>query len=288
MNIEGIDVDYIPVLDSPILIAGFNGWGNALNVSRGMASFLARSLKAEPFARIRPDLFYRYDEHRPDIEVAAGELKELKPPGGAFYLPAIDLKGRTPVIFAADEPDLRWYQFAADIIALCETLGVETVITLGGMVDGVLHTDRTLSAIASDEALFARLRRRNVLPITYKGPSAVHSVIHAEAVRHRLHSVSIWCHCPYYLQGITHFGLLAGLGSLLADVWDIDIDPGELEARWEKMNAQIQEMIDKTPEVQEVIRKLRKEKVKGSWATMRSPDKGSQNVIHLQDFLDPR
>jgi proteasome assembly chaperone (PAC2) family protein len=288
MNIQGIDTEYIPVLDSSILIVGLTGWGNALNVSRGMASFLVRALQAEPFARLRPDPFYRYDEHRPEIEVTAGELKRLTPPGGAFYLPAIDLEGRIPVILSADEPDLNWHRFTDDIFALCETMGVTSVVSLGSMFDNVLHTDRTISAIASDEAVFERLRRRSVYPISYKGPSAIHGLIHAQAVKQGLDSVSLWAHCPYYLQGITHFGLLAGMASLLADLWRIDLDPGELEASWDRMNTQIQEMIDKNPEIQELIRKLRKEKVRGSWANMKSSAQDGEKVIHLKDFLDPR
>ena len=54
------------------------------------------------------------------------------------------------------------------------------------------------------------------------------------------------------------------------------------------MNAQIQEMIDKNPEIQDLIRKLRKEKVKGSFADMKSSAKNGEKVIHLQDFLEPR
>ena len=164
------------------MIVGFKGWGNALNISEGMAAYLIRTLKAEPFARIKPDPFYRYDEHRPVIDVKAGTLTQLTPPGGAFYAPSIDLAGRTPIILTADEPDLGWYRFADDVFSVCETLGIDTVITLGSMFDSVLHTDRTLSAIASSEDLFERLRQRNVYPISYRGPSAIHSVIHAEAV----------------------------------------------------------------------------------------------------------
>lgn len=288
MNIAGIDIDYIPILEAPILIAGFKGWGNALNVSDGMAGYLIRALRAEPFARIQPDPFYRYDEHRPQITVKEGLLKQITPPGGAFYAPSVDLTGRTPIILNADEPDLGWHQFADDIFSLCQTLGIDTVITLGSMFDNVLHTDRTISAIASSENLFERLRQRNVLPITYQGPSAVHGVIHAEAATAGLTGLSIWCHCPYYLQGITHFGLLAALGSLLSDLWQIDLDTSELEINWEQMNTQIQKMIEKNPEIQELIRKLRKEKVKGSFADMKSSGKPGENVIHLHDFLEPR
>jgi predicted ATP-grasp superfamily ATP-dependent carboligase len=288
MNLKGIDIEYIPILEAPLLIAGFKGWGNALNVSEAMTAYLIRTLKAEPFARIKPDRFYRYDEHRPSIDVKSGVLKQLTPPGGAFYAPSIDLAGRTPIILAADEPDLGWHRFAEDIFALCQTLGIDTVITMGSMFDNVLHTDRTLSAIASSEDLLERLRQRNVYPITYQGPSAVHGAIHAEAVASGLTSLSIWCHCPYYLQGITHFGLLASLGALLSGMWHVELDTAELEINWEKMNARIQEMVDQNPEIQDLIRKLRKEKVKGSFADMKSSAKHGEKVIHLQDFLEPR
>ena len=50
-----------PDLKTPLLIAGFDGWGNALDVSRGMAAFLIRKLKAQFFAGINPDIFYLYD-----------------------------------------------------------------------------------------------------------------------------------------------------------------------------------------------------------------------------------
>lgn len=288
MNIQGIDIEYIPIIEAPVLIAGFKGWGNALNISEGMAAYMIRTLKAEPFARIKPDPFYRYDEHRPVIDVKAGDLAQLTPPGGAFYAPSIDLEGRTPIILTADEPDLGWYGFAEDVFSVCETLGIDTVITLGSMFDSVLHTDRVLSAIASSEDLFERLRQRNVYPISYRGPSAIHSVIHAQAVAREMTSLSLWCHCPYYLQGITHYGLLASLGALLSGMWDIAIDTAELEISWDNMSAQIQEMVDKNPEVQDLIRKLRKEKVKGSFADMKSSTRNGEKVIHLQDFLEPR
>ena len=67
METQGIQVTERPELHAPLLIAGFDGWGNALDVSKGMAAYLIRKLDARPFARINPDIFYRYDKNRPEV-----------------------------------------------------------------------------------------------------------------------------------------------------------------------------------------------------------------------------
>ena len=59
MSQEGISVNQLPELNNPLLIAGFDGWGNAMNVSTGMISYLVRTFKARTFARLNPDIFYR-------------------------------------------------------------------------------------------------------------------------------------------------------------------------------------------------------------------------------------
>ena len=60
MNDPGIQIKELPQLEKPLLIAGFNGWGNALNISDGLVSYLIRHFKARSFADLTPDIFYRY------------------------------------------------------------------------------------------------------------------------------------------------------------------------------------------------------------------------------------
>ena len=77
MEKTGLHIDEWPQLESPVLIAGFDGWGNALNISNGMLTYLIRQLRAEKFASLDPDTFYRYDEQRPVVnidEVSTGEI----------------------------------------------------------------------------------------------------------------------------------------------------------------------------------------------------------------------
>ena len=84
MSEPGIQIDKLPDLKNPLLIAGFDGWGNALKISSGMAAYLVRKFKAQRFAEINPDLFFRYDEMRPVVHIEEGVLKSLTPPGGTL------------------------------------------------------------------------------------------------------------------------------------------------------------------------------------------------------------
>jgi proteasome assembly chaperone (PAC2) family protein len=281
---EAFQIDEMPELNDPLFIAGFDGWGNALDISRGMVDYMVRKLKAKPFAKINADLFYRFDENRPLVEIENGLLKRLRPPGGKLYSARQGVEGRDLIILKASEPHLRWFHFVDAVLSLCQRAGVKMIISLGSMYDNVLHTDKIISALASSEEVISELKGANVLSINYKGPSAIHSTIHAEAKRRGLQCISLWCHCPYYLQGTTHFGLLSHLGSMLASWGGFRLDTEELETTWRNLGKQIQTIIDKNPELREMINDLRKAKVKGSLDGSRKNDK----VIHLEDFLKPK
>lgn len=288
MRTPGIHIMELPQLNDPILIAGFDGWGNALNVSTGMAAYLVRRFDARLFADLDPETFYRYDEHRPQVRIENGILHALVPPGGSFHAARTGAGQSDLVILKADEPNLRWFQFVDHLFDLCHELGVHTVVTLGSMYDNVMHTDRIISAVASREELIARLRQNNVNLISYQGPSAIHSIIQSEGAKKGFDCISLWSHCPYYLQGTTHFGILSHLAGLLSRLGDFQIDTRDLEDNWKKLKAQIQQLIDGNSELQTLINNLRKEKVKGSTTNLKGTLKTDDKVINLQDFLDPK
>jgi proteasome assembly chaperone (PAC2) family protein len=288
MNEKGIYIEKLPELKDPLLIAGFDGWGNALDISKSMVSYLIRKLKAQLFARMNPDFYYRYDESRPFVNIEEGILKGVSPPGGSFYYCRSSPNGKDLVILKSNEPSLRWLHFTEELFSLCEKLGVKTVVTLGGMFDNVLHTDRIVSGIASSEELLSKLKQMDVIPINYQGPGAIHSSIHFHGLKRGFQCVSLWCHCPYYLQGTTHFGLLSHLGSLLSSLGDFELDTQEIDWSWKELNRQIQGLIEKNPELQAMISEIRKAKLQGSIATMKGSIEKGQKIIHLQDFLKPK
>jgi hypothetical protein len=99
--------------------------------------------------------------------------------------------------------------------------------------------------------------------------------------------ISLWSHCPFYLQGTTHFGILSHLGSVLSSMGNFSLDTTDLEESWKSLNQQIQELIKNNIDVQNIISELRKSKVRGSAATMKGSLK-DEKVINIEDFLEPK
>jgi proteasome assembly chaperone (PAC2) family protein len=287
MSEPGIQIDKLPDLKNPLLIAGFDGWGNALKISSGMAAYLVRKFKARRFAEINPDLFFRYDEMRPVVHIEEGVLKSLTPPGGTFYAAQTASDGRDLVILKSDEPQLRWSGFVQELFNLCSRLNIHSIITMGSMYDQVLHTDRIVSATASDATMISMLRQKGVNLVSYQGPGAIHSTINAEGLRRNCACISLWCHCPLYLQGTTHFGILAHLGKLLASLGGFELNTEDLEVNWEKLNIQIENLIENNAELQAVVKELRKAKTRGSNTALKG-DVKDEKIINIKDFLQPK
>jgi proteasome assembly chaperone (PAC2) family protein len=288
MGSSGINIGEFPQLKNPVLIAGFDGWGNALNISNGMAAYLVRRLDAKNFATLDPDTFYRYDEQRPVVDISDGLLNSLTSPGGTFYAVETGADQNDLIILKANEPNLRWFKFVDLLFSICGKLQVRTIITLGSMYDNVLHTDRIVSAVASSQEMLSRLKQKRVNSISYQGPSAIHSIIHSEGVKKGFECISLWSHCPYYLQGTTHFGILSYLGALIAGIVNFQLETLDLQNKWQELEKQIDSLIAGNSELQALIANLRKEKVKGSTTNLKSAAKSDEKIINLQDFLEPK
>ena len=97
----------------------------------------------------------------------------------------------------------------------------------------------------------------------------------------------MWCHCPAYLQGITHYGIMLHLARLLADMARFSIDTKVLASRWEALEIQIRDLIAENPKLEGVMDQIRRKKRQGAWQNLQEAGDGADNVINLQDFIDP-
>jgi hypothetical protein len=99
--------------------------------------------------------------------------------------------------------------------------------------------------------------------------------------------ISLWCHCPYYLQNTKHYGLLSHLAGVLAFLGGFALDTQDLETRWKTIEGQIEEVVENSNELQAMIDNIRKAKVRGTRQNMKKLTKG-EKVIDLTNFLPPR
>ncbi len=287
MDNQPIQITEIPSLKNPILIIGFDGWGNAMNIAKGMVVYLIRKLKGKEFAKLDTDTFYRYDASRPWVSIIHGVLNSFIPPGGTFYAIKTQSGRHDIVILKAEEPNLRWFLFTEVLFDLCRKLEVNTIITLGSMHDNVLHSDKMISGVTTCPDFLSGFVEKKINLIYYQGPGSIHSIIQSEARRNNIRCMNLWCHCPYYLQDMVHFGMLSHLGGILSFFGEFDLDLTELDASWEKLKLKIDALMKTRPEVQELVDELQKERTSTLWKKRRSHPHKNKKIIHIEDFRDP-
>ena len=250
----------------------------------GMTEFLIRNLKAKRFATVKADTFYRFDDSRPTVRVEGGLLKAISPPEAAFYAASQEATGVDVIVFKGDEPHLRWFAFVDALLSCCRQFQVDRIVCLGGLQDNVAHTEAMISGLASNQELLERFKGIGVTAANYEGPGAIHSLILHRAQEMGIESVSLWGHCPFYLQG-THLKLLCAMADVLVALTGLKLEIIDLKKGWEVLAKQIQHFVDSNPELQNVIRELMESKV-----ASRSPGslRKDGNVIYLDKFSQPK
>ncbi len=286
MDYQTFDVEPLTALTAPVLVVGFRGWGNALDVSSGTAAYLAETLDGTVVGRIDGDACYRYDENRPVVHISGGKLDAITPPRGIFY--AIRHPGESGdlVVLVADEPQLQWHRFTQELADLGKRIGTPAVISLGSMFDNVLHTDRIISGIATGGEMHETLIRHRVAPVDYHGPSAIHTLLLDACRKQGVPGASLWCHCPAYLQGVIHHGMVLSLVRLLARMLSIELPVEALETRWKALSIQIEKLAAGNPKIGEIMDKIRREQHPAEPPHPDSTPAHPGTVINLGDYLN--
>jgi proteasome assembly chaperone (PAC2) family protein len=281
---EELIIEHMPELSRPVLIVGFEGWANGGNVAVGMIDYLIQESGATRFAKINPNNFYRFDDARPIVKVEGGRLRDVSLREAAFYAAHETQTEVDLILLKAGEPHIRWFSFVEIVLSLCKQLRVDLIISLGGLQDNVVHTDAIISGFASSEHLLQRLKQAQVVPADYEGPGAIHSLILQQAKSMGIEGISLWGHCPFYLQG-THLRLLSRMAAVLADVANVHADTSELQKGAMQLARKIQRFIDDNPELQNVIKEIMKSK---TVSEPPGPTRKDGKVIYLDDFFKPK
>jgi hypothetical protein len=213
-------------LDSPILVAAFDGW-----VDGGHAGTLAAGQLAEgghTVATFDADAIYDFRARRPTLDIVNGRLMDLEWP--ALRLVGTRIGERDLLILTGAEPDFRWQELSADIVKLAKQLGVVTWVSLGAIPATVPHT-RPVPILGT--ASSAGLLPEDV-PQGPEGrlqvPSALVSVLELSASQAGIPALGLFAQVPHYASGAfptAAVELLGRLGNFLGT----DLPLGDLPKR---------------------------------------------------------
>lgn len=251
----------MPELNSPYLVAGFEGWPDAGRISTGVIGYLRDKLKAEKFAEIKPDAFYVFQSPgaellRPLTVIENGLIKELSLPSTGFWAWRNEKAMHDLILLLGIEPHLRWNEYTDSILDFAQEFGVNRIYTVGGTYDMVPHTrEPIISAVVNDPGLGVELRKYDIESTEYKGPSSVHTLLLLSAGKRNLKAASLWGHAPHYIQvpnAKVCYSMLIKLTAML----EIELDLEDIRKASEYLDEQVNKAIEQKPELGEYVKRL--------------------------------
>ncbi len=247
-------MDDVRDLVDPVVIAAFEGWNDAGDAASSVIDHLMEVWSAEVIGAIDPEDFYDFQMNRPTIETGPDGHRRIGWPSTQIAVASPPGLDRDVILIRGLEPNMRWRQFCAELLAACDELGGSLVITLAALLADTPHTrPLPVTGSATEPELVDRLR---VEQSSYEGPTGIVGVFQDACGKLDIPAVSYWVAVPHYVAQPPCPKASLALVHELEDLLGSAIPLGDLpeEARaWERG---VDELAEEEEEIAEYVRAL--------------------------------
>ena len=248
-----IELDDIPGLADPLVIAAFEGWNDAGEAASALIDHLADIWEAEPIAALDPEDYYDFQVNRPRAIIDEGR-RRIHWRTTRILLAQRTTLGRDVILIQGVEPSFRWRAFVIELMDFAHAVGVNTVITLGALMADVAHT-RPIPVTATTEDEHT-LHRYDLEQSRYEGPTGIIGVLADAATQGGLESISCWAAVPHYAGHTPSPKATLALIARLEELLDAPIDHGSLDEDARAWERGVNEFADGDEEVAEYVEAL--------------------------------
>ncbi len=271
------------------MVCSFQGWNDAGDAASTATGFLAQSLDAQRFARIDSEEFYDFQANRPQVQIDETSARVISWPSVEILEARAPRAPRDLVIVQGAEPSMRWRSFGSLIVDLAEALGVQLLVSLGGLLADVPHSQPVpMTGFASDPAL---LRRMGLKASSYEGPTGIVGVLHASCGEADLPSASIWASVPHYVAAASSPKAALALLRKLELTVGVSVDASELEEAAEEYERQVGLAVESDPDIRAFVERLeRRAEAESARSPLSAQDLPSGDLLarEFQRFLRQR
>ncbi len=281
---ENLTIHEMPELESPRMILGFSGWMDGGHVSTGTINYLAEKLAAPRFAEIAGAEFYILNFpvstvpitvladgartvvssvspmefaaiFRPHTEIKDGIIRQVRFPKNEFrYSHEANL-----VLFAGEEPHIRWREYCDCIFGLARQLQVPEIYFVGSVSSPVPHTrDPRIHASVASEALKQKLQEFDIGFGDYAGPAGLVTFMAQHSVAEGVEMSNLVLDVPHYpfLDMPTYPKTMLKAIAVLSRLLDLELNLSDLIAASDRTEDQLNEVMADNREFGELVRKL--------------------------------
>jgi proteasome assembly chaperone (PAC2) family protein len=249
-----IELEELPELESPVLIAAFEGWNDAADAASAVVDHLIKVWDARVVAAIDPEDFYDFQMNRPVVGTNDAGMRKITWPSTQISVCRPPGSSRDVILLRGIEPNMRWRQFCAELLAAADELGTELVVTLGALLADTPHTRPVpVSGTATEPDLVDRLKLEES---TYEGPTGIVGVFQDACVQLDIPAVSFWAAVPHYVaQPPCPKATLALIGQI-EDLLEISIPLADLPEESRAWERGVDELAEEDEEIADYVRAL--------------------------------
>ena len=249
-----IEIEEVPELRSPILIAAFEGWNDAADAASSVVDHLMKVWNARVVAAIDPEEFYDFQMNRPVVGANEQGHRRITWPSTQLAVASPPGALRDVILLRGIEPNMRWRQFCAELLAAADELGAEIVVTLGALLADTPHTRPIpVTGTATEPELIDKLKLEQS---NYEGPTGIVGVFQDACTQLDIPAVSYWAAVPHYVaQPPCPKATLALVGQL-EDLLEISIPLGDLPEESRAWERGVDELAEEDEEIGDYVRAL--------------------------------
>jgi len=248
-----IELEDVPELRDPVLIAAFEGWNDAGEAATATIEHLADIWEAEPVAALDPEDYYDFQVNRPRVLSDEGQ-RRISWPTTRLLLASPAGLGRDVLLIQGIEPSTRWRSFTIELLEFAQHAGVSMVITLGALLADVPHT-RPIPVTATSEHSDL-VARHHLDSSSYEGPTGIVGVLSDAANQAGLPSLSCWAAVPHYAGSSPSPKATLALVSKLEELLGATVSHGELPEQARAWEHGVDQLAESDDEVAEYVQSL--------------------------------
>lgn len=267
-----------PVLNDPVALIAFEGWGDAGDSASLAAEQVLDSFDSELIATVDPDEHYDFQVRRPMVLLDEGGTRQIDWPENEIHV--IRRPNHDLVVLIGEEPNYKWKAFTNEVVEAFQTLGVTRAVTLGAFIGQVAHTlPVPLVGTASRPDT---LSLHGLLPSGYQGPTGILGVLNQALGNAGIDVISVWAAVPHYLSNQDYPPAIEALTIKASELLGMSFDIGDLTSRSRQFRDTVDEAIEENVELQEYVEQLENE------AAEEEAESGEKLVEEIEDFLKDR
>ncbi|MEU4166883.1 PAC2 family protein [Streptomyces sp. NPDC026665] len=249
-----IELEGVPELIDPVMVAAFEGWNDAGDAASAAVAHLDREWKGEVFAALDAEDYYDFQVNRPTVFLDGGVRKITWP---TTRLSVVRIGGEKPrdlVLVRGIEPSMRWRSFCNELLGFAHELGVELVVILGALLGDTPHTRPVpVSGVTSDSDL---ARTMDLEETKYEGPTGIVGILQEACTHAGVPAVSLWAAVPHYVSQPPNPKATLALLNRLEDLIDLRIPLGELPEDARAWQLGVDQLAAEDSEVAEYVQTL--------------------------------